>query len=229
MIRLAARVGTALIVLVATVLGWASPTISGRADFAPITADRARQLLAAATVQLDVFGCDLQRREGTAVAISADRLLSNRHVVERSRLIDVNPDRGPTAEARLPSVATAGDVAEVDVPGIDLLGLRLSAADPVAGSPVWIAGFASQSPGLVIQRQRVVAVVAGAPFGQPWAVLELSRGVRQGTSGGPVLDASGHLAGIVFGDEVPTGQALAIPASALRALLAASAFVPSRC
>jgi len=75
----------------------------------------------------------------------------------------------------------------------------------------------------------VVDYVAGPTLDQPWPVMRLDAPVRPGMSGGPVLDASGRLAGIVFGNEVPTGQALVIPVSQLRRLLADHAFVPVAC
>ena len=41
---------------------------------------------------------------------------------------------------------------------------------------------------------------------------------RPGMSGGPVLDETGRLAGLVFGVDTVTNDTLAIPASALREL-----------
>jgi hypothetical protein len=59
--------------------------------------------------------------------------------------------------------------------------------------------------------------------------MRLANPVRPGMSGGPVLDGSGRLAGIVFGNELPTGEALAVPVSQLRRLIGADSFVPVAC
>lgn len=227
--RVAVRVAAVVVVVAGVVAGWASPTIPGRADFFPITAERAVQVLTAATVQVEAFGCNLQRRDGTGVVVAPGLVLSNRHVVGDSRLVDVNADGQATVEAGSPAVAFSGDVGHVAVDGLDGPVLALSRADPGTGSTVWIAGFPSRSPGLVVEQQTVTAYLPGKPFGQPWEVMRLSQSARQGMSGGPVLDGAGHLAGILFGNEVPTGQALAIPASALRGVLSAGAFRSAGC
>jgi S1-C subfamily serine protease len=231
--RIAARLAVAVVVAVAVDGAWASPTISARADFQPISAERAARVLRDSTVEVQAFGCDLQRRDGSGVAVAPGRVLTNAHVVRASRLVDVATDTGPTAEADVPAVASAGDVAEVSG-DLRVPALELSPRDPGPGASVWVAGFPSSGapssgPGLVVATERVIGSAPGGPFGQPWPVLRLSGGVARGMSGGPVLDSSGRLAGIVFGDEIPTGQALAIPASALRRALSASPLVPSAC
>jgi hypothetical protein len=118
--------------------------------------------------------------------------------------------------------------------GLDLPGLALASTDPTAGSPVRLAGYPSApadqaGPGLVIENLKVVDYLAGSSVGQPWAVMRLSGGARAGMSGGPVLDERGRLAGVVFGNELPTGDAVAVPASVLRRLVSSGAFVPGAC
>ena len=221
--------------LAAAVVGVpASATISARDDFEPVSAVRAEQLIRGATVQILAFGCNLQRRDGSAVAIGPARLLTNRHVVGASRIVDVVADGYPTTVADPPTVATAGDVATVTARGLDLSGLMLASADPPAGTPVRLAGYPSApadqaGPGLVIENLKVVDYLPGSSVGQPWPIMRLSGEARPGMSGGPVLDDRGRLAGVVFGNELPTGDALAVPASALRRLVSSGAFVPDAC
>jgi S1-C subfamily serine protease len=214
--------------------GTATATTPAQADFTPISAQAAAGLLRRATVQVLAFGCDLQRHEGTAVAVGSGRFLTNQHVVAGSRLVDLVADGAPTQVGDQATVALAGDVADLPAPGLDTPTLALAPRDPLPGTAVHVAGFPSapsgqREPGLVIDSQSVVGYTPGPEVGQPWPVLRLSGTARPGMSGGPVLDASGRLAGILFGIEVPTGQALAIPASALRRLLRSSSFVATSC
>jgi S1-C subfamily serine protease len=222
------RALTAAVVAVVGVVGPVTSTIPARYDVAPLSGADAATLLGGSTVQVMVFGCDLRRQEGTAVAVGPSRLLTNEHVVRGARVVDLATDDGPTVSDVSVGVAPAGDVATVQAPGLALTPLLLAAADPAPGDPVRLAGFPAQpvGTGLVVESLRVVGWVSA---GQPWPVLRLSGPSRPGMSGGPVLDAAGRLAGIVFGNEVQTGQALVIPASVLRSLMQAGRFVPATC
>jgi S1-C subfamily serine protease len=229
------RLATGAVLVVAVVAVPASATISSRYDFEPVTPQRADQLIRGSTVQLEAFGCNLQRRVGSAVAIAPGRLISNAHVVGGSRIVDVIADGYPTIVADPPTVAApGGDLGMVTAPALALPGVPVALADPFVGSVVRLGGYPSAAPGhagpgLVVAAVRVVDYLPGSAVGQPWPVMRLSGAARPGMSGGPVLDQRGRLAGVVFGNELPTGDALAIPASVLRRLLAARSFVPAGC
>ena len=112
--------------------------------------------------------------------------------------------------------------------------MALANGDPAPGTLVRVAGYPSaptgqRDPGFTVIQTSILDYVRGAEVGEPWPVMRLANPVRPGMSGGPVLDASGRLAGIVFGNELPTGEALAVPASQLRRLLGTNAFVPVAC
>jgi S1-C subfamily serine protease len=232
--RLPAAVAVLLVCTAVTVAATAQPTMSARFDIAPVSVQRATRLLTQTTVQVLALGCNLANRQGSAVIVGPGRLLTNAHVVVDSRLIDLSADDAPTVVAGVPSLAQEGDVAVVDASGISTPGLTLAPTDPKVGDPVRVAGFPSSPPGqrpvgLVITPARVIGTLAGGDVGQPAPVLRLSIAVEPGMSGGPVLDQQGDLAGIVFGNEVPTGQALAIPASALRRVLGGDDLEASAC
>jgi S1-C subfamily serine protease len=209
-------------------------TTPASADFTPLTEPQATALLRRSTAQIMAFGCDMERVDGTAVAIDGGMLLTNQHVVAGSRLVDVLGDDQATQTGGEPLVATAGDVATVAEPGPILPAVPLAPADPAPGTVVRVAGYPSvpsgeRDPGFTVIQTSVVDYVPGIEVGQPWPVMRLANPVRPGMSGGPVLDASGRLAGIVFGNELPMGQALAIPASELRRLIGTNSFVPVAC
>jgi S1-C subfamily serine protease len=222
-----AAVGTALAALV--VAGTPTHTTPAGADFTPIDAQAALAALRRSTAQVMAFGCNLERHDGTAVAVGGGLLLTNAHVVAGSRLVDIVPDAAATQVGGQPLVADAGDVAVVADPGLAPAGLPLAAHDPPPGSSVRVAGFPAGAPGLTIATMQVTDYVDGRALGEPWPVMRLAAGVRAGMSGGPVLDAAGQLAGIVFGNELPDGRALAVPGSQLRRLLAGHRFAPTSC
>jgi S1-C subfamily serine protease len=222
-----ARAVAAAALVAAVVACTPTHTTPASADFTPIDAQAALAALQRSTVQVMAFGCNLQRHDGTAVAIGDGQLLTNAHVVAGSRLVDIAADDAATRVGSEALVAPAGDVAVVDDPGPALPGLALAPRDPAPGSPVRVAGFPAGAPGLTLVSTQVADYADGQPVGEPWPVMRLMASVRPGMSGGPVLDAAGRLAGIVFGNEVPDGRALVVPVSQLRKLLAARTFAAS--
>jgi len=227
--RAVLRASAAGVLVAMVVAGTPTRTTPASADFTPIDAQAALAVLSRSTVQVMAFGCNLQRHDGTAVAIGQDQLLTNAHVVSGSRLVDIAADAAATRIGGQPLVAPAGDVAVVADSGPDLPALALAAEDPAPGSPVRVAGFPAGGPGLTVVATDVTDYVDGQPVGQPWPVMRLAASVRPGMSGGPVLDAAGRLAGIVFGNELPDGRALVVPVSEVRKLLAGHALAPSPC
>ena len=218
----------------ATLVATQRPTIPARLDVAPISAQKAAVLLTQSTVQVLAFGCDLSNRQGSAVLIGPGRLLTNAHVVVGSREVDLSADGFPTVVAPAPSVAKAGDVAVVAAPSIDAAGVTLAGSDPEVGDVVRVAGFPSaplgdRPIGLKISSAEVIGTLPGAAVGEPWPLIRLSVPVQEGMSGVPVLNQQGRLAGIIIGNEVPTGQALAIPVSALRQVLDGGDVVAAAC
>ena len=86
----------------------------------------------------------------------------------------------------------------------------------VVGYP--LGGALAFSSGIVVDR------IEGTGFGIDGEVLRLTAHVEHGNSGGPVLDRSGRVVGVVFAIEVATGLALAIPTDTLLALARTGGF-----
>src|SRR5579871_1973335 len=147
------------------VAGTPARTIPAAADFTPISDQAALAALRRSTVQLLAFGCNLQRRDGTAVAVGGGLLLTNAHVVSGSRLVDIASDDAATVEGGEPLLASAGDVAVVPDGGADLASLTLAAEDPAAGSAVRVAGYPAGAPGLTVMTTDVTDYVDGQPLG----------------------------------------------------------------
>jgi S1-C subfamily serine protease len=222
-----------LTVLVATT----TSTAPSQSDVAPIAKAAVDRRLERGAVSLIGLGCDLSLNQGTGVAIGSSQVLTNRHVVERLRSLDLV--YGATAPV-IPSrqqigVSTANDVAVVRVALRGAEPLALGTEDPWPGEPVWVAGFAHDAggdtlaDGLTVKAARVVDYVSGRAMGQRSRVLRLDVPVRPGMSGGPVLDQRGRLAGVVFAVQSPTDDALAIPVSAVRSILRGILTAPLGC
>jgi S1-C subfamily serine protease len=169
------------------------------------------------TVRVRSRGCG---RVGTASAVAVGRrlLVTNRHVIAGADSIELNYWDGTSARARLETVAVADDLALVKVslrlPAV----ARLGATDAPEGVSVMVVGYPNGGQQHVARGK----LVEYAPLEQhpdASAVMRLSSPIAPGNSGGPVVDASGAVVGVVFGIETATGSGLAVPASAVRRLV----------
>jgi S1-C subfamily serine protease len=215
-------------VVTALIIGTSTPTLPPRFDFTPLTAADAQRRLDNATVELLVVGCDLTLRQGTGVAVGDGRYLTNAHVIGAYRAIYLSfgnrPPESPTAVVE----RADADVAELrfrDKPATT--GLALAPFDPLPRASVRFAGFPHDAviqrslttPGPTVLSAAVVDYERGTPLGQPGLVMRLNALARPGMSGGPVLDAAGDIAGVVFAVQSPADDTLALPASSIRRLL----------
>jgi S1-C subfamily serine protease len=188
------------------------------ADARVVGLAEARGLASAATVHVMGLGCGvLQAGSGTALADGS--LVTNRHVVE---------DAGAVRVSRRQAMVL-GDV-EVGE-GVDLavvravvpaVGVPLAEWEPGPGAEVTVAGFPAGRPVTAVHAT-VVDYVDGAPLGQPGRLMRVDVPLAHGMSGGPVLDATGHVAGIVFATDEVSGYGLVIPVSTVRDALAGPA------
>jgi S1-C subfamily serine protease len=187
------------------------------ADIPEVRAESVERTARRMTVRVRSRGCG---RVGTASAVAVGRrlLVTNRHVVAGADSIELNYWDGTSARARLDTVAVADDLALVEVSLRLPAAARLAATDAPEGSAMLVVGFPNGG------EQRIVRgkLIEYAPLEQhPDAsvVMRLSAPVEPGNSGGPVLDQSGTVVGVIFGIETATGHGLAVPSSAVRQLI----------
>ena len=183
----------------------------------PISALDAQRLITATTVRVVGFG-NSALHSGSGVACSDGTTITNRHVVEGSAAITVAPHEGPVAFGPVELSAQA-DVAVVRTQLRTGQSVRLADHDPVGGEPVTIAGYPVGGVALEVSRAKVVDYVAGRYRDERATVMRVSLSPQPGMSGGPVFDARGRLAGIVYASEEQSGYGLVIPASRLRVAL----------
>jgi S1-C subfamily serine protease len=194
-----------------------APVGAPGAEFGPISSDDARQLITATTVRVLGFG-NSALQSGSGVACADGATITSRHVVEGSAAINVAPSEGPVAFGPV-EVSGSADVAIVRTKLRTGRAVRLADHDPGRGESVTVAGFPVDGAVLEVYRAKVVDYVAGRYRDERDTVMRVSLNPRPGMSGGPVLDASGRLAGLVYASEGQSGYGLVIPASRLHRVL----------
>lgn len=201
------------------------PSASGdAADALPelpeLTADSVRRQVERATVRVRSIGCT-ELSLGSGVLLPGGVVLTNRHVVDDPREVSVTTWDGRRLATILAGVDPDGDLAVLQVVGAETLPALVARGTPVTvGEPVLVVGYPDGGPARS-SRGEVVAMVDGAPLGEPADLIRISAEIRQGSSGGPVVDRTGQLVGLVVATERARGTGLAIPAVGLAARTAA--------
>jgi S1-C subfamily serine protease len=158
-------------------------------------------------------------QEGSGAVIAPQRVVTNAHVVAGVDAPTVQvAGTGERRPARVVLFDPQKDVAVLAVPGLRATPLRLASSDLAHGDDAVVAGFPRNGP-FAAGAARVRAVLSAVGediYGKPGVTREvysLYANVQQGNSGGPLLDTSGRVAGIVFAkslDDVSTGYALTL-------------------
>lgn len=168
-------------------------------------------------VRADAGACD-RAQVGSGWVAARGRVVTNAHVVAGSDRVEVSVrGTGPRLAARVVAFDPDRDVAVLDVPALQAPALDRG-TELEAGDQAVLAGFPGDE-GLWVggARVRTTLTARGADiYGQPGVVREvysLRAQVRSGASGGPVLDESGDVVGMVFAtslDDPDTGYALTL-------------------
>jgi len=188
---------------------------------ADATARRAREV----TVRIRSLGCD-RLGVGSGFVLPGGLIVTNRHVVGTPRTIEVSTWDGVALEVTVDGVALDSDLAVLrTLEAESLPSVELREATAVVGEPVIVVGYPEGGPS-TITTGRVVAVQDGELFGEPAEVLVIDAAVREGNSGGPVLDADGLVIGVVFARDPDAELGLAVPVATLLARLDAAVLAP---
>jgi S1-C subfamily serine protease len=154
---------------------------------------------------------------GTGFALDSRTLVTNRHVIDGARELQLETFDGRSVPVTTSAAATVADVAVVRTEGELPQSLQLASADPVAGASVTIVGY-PRGGARTATRGEVVGY-ADDPLGGSTRVFVASARVQAGNSGGPVLDDSGSVVGVVYAAEEGSGRSISVPVSVLRRLL----------
>lgn len=188
--------------------------------------DRAR----AGVVQVfgDAPGCDLTVR-GSGFAVSADRVITNAHVVAGVDDLRVRTHLGDDG---LPATAVyldpSADIAVLAVPGLKARALALAPDDGATGDDAVVAGFPEGGPYQAepARLRAALSAIGDDIYGRSGVQREIysvRADVHHGNSGGPLLRPDGLVLGMVFGaDEQAPDVGYALRAVELRDPIAAS-------
>lgn len=130
---------------------------------------------------------------GSGFAIAPTQVVTNAHVVEECKTINV-ADRGA---ARVKALDKKNDLALLDVDAVMAPTATLSQTRLRQGDAVTVVGYPLR--GLLAAGPQVTAgnATALAGLANNTAMIQISAPVQPGNSGGPVLDASGNVVGVV--------------------------------
>jgi S1-C subfamily serine protease len=153
--------------------------------------------------------------EGSGFVVSPNRVMSNAHVVAGSDSVTVE-NNGQTYDATVVSYDPDADISILDVPDLPSNSLMFAEQPATTGTDSLVLGY----PGggdfqATPARVRETIKLSGPDIYRTKTVereVYTIRGtVRQGNSGGPMIDRNGQVLGVVFGaavDDADTGFVL---------------------
>jgi uncharacterized membrane protein required for colicin V production len=148
--------------------------------------------------------------EGTAFVIAPQRVITNAHVVAGTDRVQVETADG-TLEAEVVTYDPETDVAVLKVPGLRAPVLPLAAKPAISGSSGLVLGYPLDGPYTAsAARVRDRIHLRGPDIYNASTVVRnvytVRAVVRSGNSGGPLLDGSGQVLGLVFGAAVDNDE-----------------------
>src|SRR5699024_5377165 len=161
------------------------------------------------------YGCG-QSQTGSGFALTDDRVLTNAHVVAGVEEPQVESHDGQLFTGEVVAFDPEVDVAVIALPEADLPAVEFGdVIDP--GEPAFVLGYPSGGPhqitGAEVQA-RGPASVANIYDENPQLrdVYQVSADVRQGNSGGALIDDEGFVAGVIFAHASDTEVGYALTA-----------------
>ncbi len=197
------------------------PGVPPSAAIPPLVDTADIRAASAVTSKVIAFGCG-GADAGSAWPIGSDDLVTNAHVVAGSSRVEVDTTDGATRAAFVVLFDPDVDVAVLHVPGLNEAALPVASTDPARD----VSGAAIGYPGGGAQ-QVTAASVRGTEMARGYNIYNsaivsrdiavLAARIIPGNSGGPLVDTSGVVQGMVFAASTtdPTeGYALTMPAIA---------------
>jgi S1-C subfamily serine protease len=153
--------------------------------------------------------------EGSGFVVAPNRVMSNAHVVAGSESVTVEAD-GQTYDASVVSYDPQADISILDVPGLPSAPLSFAETPAHTGTDAVVMGYPGGGDFVATPaRVREVIELNGPDIYHTQTVTRevytIRGSVRQGNSGGPMINRDGQVLGVVFGaavDDADTGFVL---------------------
>ena len=153
--------------------------------------------------------------EGSGFVVAPNRVMSNAHVVAGSNAVTVEVD-GKKYDATVVSYDPDADISILDVPELPSQPLTFDMKEAQSGTDVVVMGYPGGGEfAATPARIREIIKLNGPDIYHTTTVTRevytIRGNVRQGNSGGPLIDRDGKVLGVVFGaavDDADTGFVL---------------------
>jgi S1-C subfamily serine protease len=154
--------------------------------------------------------------EGSGFVIAPDRVMTNAHVVAGSSSVQVYASGNPL-DATVISYDPSVDIAILAIPNLPPPPLAFGDTEAKTGTNVVVLGYPGGGNFTATPARIREAIKLSGPdiYRDPAPVTRdvytIRANVEQGNSGGPLIDLSGHVLGVVFGaavDDPDTGFVL---------------------
>jgi len=179
-------------ILVVSILLLACSLAASAQDFLPELVKRIKPS-AVAIETFDAKGATLSR--GSGFFISSDRIITNRHVIEKSSRVEIHLMNGSKYAAKgVLAIDGEGDLAliQVDVPKELAVPLPLVQSAPLEGESIVVIGNPFGLEGSV--SNGIVSAVREIPgYGK---IIQITAPISPGSSGSPVVNMRGQVIGV---------------------------------
>jgi S1-C subfamily serine protease len=208
--------------LAALVTALSATTLAGCAgDYQGTTAKRPgadiETIAREATLRVRSIGCTSDRfGSGSAFVIDGDTLVTNRHVAEGTRRLQLSTWDGRDFEVRVGSISHLNDLA--------ILRIDETIEDTLTRGPSIQKGQTVHAVGYplggawTLTTGEVYDIIDGAEYDETGDIIRMTAGIQPGNSGGPLLDEEGRVVGVVFAIDTLSGLGLAISAERIDTL-----------
>ena len=184
--------------------GNVSTTIPNVATDTPVLNNAA---LSVVRITGNAYACG-QSQSGSGFVISTDRVMTNAHVVAGVEHPVVDVRNGPALQSTVVYFDPTGDLAVLDVPGLNVKPLPLGPT-VAAGTDAVSDGYPFGGPFVSLQVgvDQVGTLNVENIYNSgtsPREIYSLAANVQEGDSGGPLLTTNGVVAGVIFAKGAPT-------------------------
>ena len=189
-----------------------APAPSSSGNLSPDGFDSAQRM----AVRIRNIGCGALST-GSGFAIDDHTVITNKHVVEDTSLLQVSTYDGRDLPADEAATAGLADLAIVRTTDALPTFPELAESDPEVGDAVTVVGYPlgralTVTPGHVVARKT-------DPLNETLGeILVTDAPVEPGSSGSAVLDADGQVVGVVYAKDM-NGHSFVVPVSTLRSML----------